>query len=199
MSFSIFRVIQEARWSSSIPRVGLRSLAQLVGATTVQWKDSHRCLQESSSTQIGSIKIYRSATFNITRSYRILVCGPDQCDQILRNFATLAKVQHVVCKYLTVYFLFGKTISLLWQICDIIGLIFIIANGKILKNNLTIWSRWSRWTDEDMLGCGVWGIKRGWGGSPGLVVKGGDSQSEGCEFKSQCRILDKHFSHSYLM
>ena len=166
MSFSIFRVIQEARWSSSIPRVGLRSLAQLVGATTVQWKDSHRCLQESSSTQIGSIKIYRSATFNITRSYRILGCGPDQFDQ---------------------------------QICDIIGLILIIANGKILKNNLTIWSRWSRWTDEDMLGCGVWGIKRGWGGSPGLVVKGGDSQSEGCEFKSQCRILDKHFSHSYLM
>ena len=28
----------------------------------------------------------------------------------------------------------------LWQICDIIGLIFIIANGQILKNNLTIWS-----------------------------------------------------------
>ena len=33
------------------------------------------------------------------------------------------------------------------------------------------------------------------GGSPGLVVKGGDSQSEGCEFESRHRILDGHFSH----
>ena len=32
-------------------------------------------------------------------------------------------------------------------------------------------------------------------GSPGLVVRGGDSQSEGHEFKPQCRILDGHFSH----
>ena len=31
-------------------------------------------------------------------------------------------------------------LSLLWEICDIIGLIFIIANGQILKNNITIWS-----------------------------------------------------------
>ena len=30
---------------------------------------------------------------------------------------------------------------------------------------------------------------------PGLVVKGGDSESEGCEFKSWRRILDGHFSH----
>ena len=34
-------------------------------------------------------------------------------------------------------------LSLLWQIYDIIGLIFIVANGQILKNNLTIWSHWS--------------------------------------------------------
>ena len=32
-------------------------------------------------------------------------------------------------------------LSLLWQICDIV-LIFIAANGIILKNNLTIWSHW---------------------------------------------------------
>ena len=43
-------------------------------------------------------------------------------------------------KFLTVYFLFGKLLSLLWQICDIIGLIFVDANGHILKNNLIIWS-----------------------------------------------------------
>ena len=33
------------------------------------------------------------------------------------------------------------------------------------------------------------------GGSPGLVVMGRDSHSEGCVFKSQHRILDGHFSH----
>ena len=42
--------------------------------------------------------------------------------------------------FLTLYLLFGKMLSLLWQICDIIWLIFIVANGHILKNILTIWS-----------------------------------------------------------
>ena len=32
-------------------------------------------------------------------------------------------------KFLMVYFLFGKMPSLLWPICDIIGLIFIATNG----------------------------------------------------------------------
>ena len=31
----------------------------------------------------------------------------------------------------------------------------------------------------------------------GLVVKGGDSKTEGHEFKSQCRILDGHVSHYF--
>ena len=42
--------------------------------------------------------------------------------------------------FLRVYLLLGKMLSLLWQFCDIIGLIFIVANSQILKNNLTIWS-----------------------------------------------------------
>ena len=33
------------------------------------------------------------------------------------------------------------------------------------------------------------------GGSPGLVVMGRDSCSEGCGFESQHQILDGHFSH----
>ena len=45
-----------------------------------------------------------------------------------------------------VYFLFGKMPSLLWQIFDSIGLIFIAANAQILKNNLTIWSHWKAGT-----------------------------------------------------
>ena len=36
-------------------------------------------------------------------------------------------------KFLTVYFLFGKMQSTLWQICVIIGLIFIAWNGQTLK------------------------------------------------------------------
>ena len=47
-----------------------------------------------------------------------------ECDQIWRNFATLAKLYKSLA-----YFLFGKMLNLLWQICDIIGLIFIVANG----------------------------------------------------------------------
>ena len=31
-----------------------------------------------------------------------------------------------------------------------------------------------------------------WGGSPGLVVMGGGSRSEGCVFESQRHILDEH-------
>ena len=31
------------------------------------------------------------------------------------------------------------------------------------------------------------------GGSPGLLVMGGDSCSEGCGFESRYRILDGHF------
>ena len=31
------------------------------------------------------------------------------------------------------------------------------------------------------------------GGSPGLVIMGGDSRSEGRGFESQCRILDGHY------
>ena len=34
---------------------------------------------------------------------------------------------------LTAYFLFGKMLSLIWQIWNIIGIISIVADGKILK------------------------------------------------------------------
>ena len=59
----------------------------------------------------------------------------------LVKFRHFFKSLQVVGNFLTVYFLFGK-ICLLWHICDINGLIFIVANVQILKNNLTIWSHW---------------------------------------------------------
>ena len=36
------------------------------------------------------------------------------------------------------------------------------------------------------------------GESPGLVVKGRDSQSEGCEFKFRSLVLDGYFSHQFV-
>ena len=61
-----------------------------------------------------------------------------QSDQIWQNFTTLTKSFQVLGKIMTVYFLFGKMLCLLWQICNIVGLIFSIANGQIFKNNITI-------------------------------------------------------------
>ena len=64
----------------------------------------------------------------------------------LTKFCHFCKDFQVSGKYLTVYFLFGKMFSLLWQIWYIIGLIFIVANGQIMINNLTIWSQWAHMT-----------------------------------------------------
>ena len=37
------------------------------------------------------------------------------------------------------------------------------------------------------------------GGSPGLVVMGGDSCSKGCVIESKHCILDGHFSHLFVV
>ena len=64
-----------------------------------------------------------------------------QCDQIWRNFATLANVY----KNLAYFWQFISYLAtcILWQIWDIIGLNIITTNGQILKNNVTIWSHCS--------------------------------------------------------
>jgi len=62
---------------------------------------------------------------------RLGVCS-GQSDQIWRNLPLLQKIQ-VFGKCLTVYLLFGKMLTQLWQIWYIIGLIFIVSNGKYLK------------------------------------------------------------------
>ena len=56
------------------------------------------------------------------------------------KFLHFANTLQIFGKILTVFFLFGKMLSRLWQIWYIIGLIFIVAKGQKLKNNLTIWS-----------------------------------------------------------
>ena len=37
------------------------------------------------------------------------------------------------------------------------------------------------------------------GGSPGLVVMGGDACSKGCEFESLRHILDGHYLHLFVV
>ena len=55
-----------------------------------------------------------------------------QCDQIWRKSAPCQNVTSL-CEISTVYFLFGSMLNLRWQIMYIIGLIFIAANGQLLK------------------------------------------------------------------
>ena len=65
----------------------------------------------------------------------------EQCDTDLAKFCHFGKSLQVIGKFLMLYFLFDKMLSLLWQICHIFGLIFTVANDQILNNNVTIWSR----------------------------------------------------------
>ena len=73
---------------------------------------------------------YLKAVFALKRGP--MVVWPDSA-----KFCHFGKSLQVFGYFLTVYFLFGKILSLLWQNCDII-----VGNGQTLKNNLTIWSHW---------------------------------------------------------
>ena len=72
--------------------------------------------------------------------WRFQVRG-NQCDQIWQIFATLANVYKSLTNF-DGLFLIWQNDDLLWKICDIIGLIFSVAYGQILKNHLTIRSHW---------------------------------------------------------
>ena len=90
-----------------------------------------------------TVKVWFTAK-PVTLAYAFLYCiavsftagtaWPD-----LANYRHFGKNLHVFDNFLTVYILSCKMVSLHWQICYIIGLVFIVANGQILKNNLTIW------------------------------------------------------------
>ena len=46
------------------------------------------------------------------------------------------------CYFAKILQVFGKMLRLLWRICYIVGLIFIVENGQIVKNSIDIWSHW---------------------------------------------------------
>ena len=56
---------------------------------------------------------------------------------VWQNFQSLGQ-------FLRVYLLFGKILNRHWQFSYAIGQLFIGINGQMLKNNLAIWSHWSR-------------------------------------------------------
>ena len=64
----------------------------------------------------------------------------NQCDQILRYFATQATFYKAFGHFLSNYLVFGKIVNLLWQIFYSFGQFFIVQYGQILKNNIAIWS-----------------------------------------------------------
>ena len=63
------------------------------------------------------------------------------CDQIWRDFTTMHKFTSL-WKIFDALFLIRQNAEPFWQNCVKIGLIFIVANGQLLKNYLTIWSHW---------------------------------------------------------
>ena len=104
----------------------------------VYWASRHNAL----ASQIGSND--GEATISTH------VCAPWSVWPDLANFCHFGKSLQVFGKFSTVYFLFAQMLSLLWQICDIIGLIFIVSNGQILKKSnylVTMAQTWPHFTD----------------------------------------------------
>ena len=120
-----------------------------ISVSTKFWSTWIECsLVDTFGMQFGRQKFWltlvrRKGSSTLIESIQSRV-GQNRCQAM---WPDLAKIRHfgksqVFCNSLTVYFLFGKMLSILCQICDIIGLIFIVSNGQILKNNLTILSHW---------------------------------------------------------
>ena len=81
-----------------------------------------RCFQELKS------KMYWTVINSVTRFGEV--------SPIQQKCASLWQI------FNSLYFLYGKMMGLLWQMWNIIGLVFIVVNGQISKNYLDIWSHW---------------------------------------------------------
>ena len=68
----------------------------------------------------------------------------DQRDQILRNFATFAKIFKSLEFFWQLFSYLAKCGAYFCKFGTLFGLIFIVANSQTLNINLTIWSHW-RW------------------------------------------------------
>ena len=60
----------------------------------------------------------------------------------LAKFCDLTTTLKYVGYFERVQLVIAKVLSLLWLILYAIGQLLIVENGKMLKNNLAIWSHW---------------------------------------------------------
>ena len=67
-----------------------------------------------------------------------------QCDQIWRNFATLAKNWNSLSTVTGLIYYLAHFWAYFDKWIHAFGYIFIVVNGLILKINLPIWSHWKR-------------------------------------------------------
>ena len=72
-------------------------------------------------------------------SFRYRLTPPPPVWPDLTKFLHFGKISG---NFSGVYLLFGTISNLLWQILYTFGQIFIDVNGKMLQNNLAIWSHW---------------------------------------------------------
>ena len=96
-------------------------------------------------------------------------------------------------KFFTVYLLCGKMLTLLWQICDISGLIFNVANGQTLKNYLTIGSYWFAHYQQNKMLQLIFRPATGW------VTRQHATQSECYRFKVIRLVIGKVARHSFIL
>ena len=73
---------------------------------------------------------------------------PQQCDQIWRNFANLAKSSKSG-HFLRVNLLFGEILTNFGKIWLVIGQVFVDANGQMLTKNVAI-KKYNRYSDVPM-------------------------------------------------
>ena len=140
-------VAQLVEQSLPIPEVqGHRQKFILNIYCQLYWKD------ENKEKEARNCPFFKKGNNDVTiGDYLFQVCSPTAVVYTwtpavwpdLPIFHHFGKSLPVFGKFLTVHFILGKILSWLWQIWDIIGLIFTIANGQIFKNNLTIWSHCS--------------------------------------------------------
>ena len=64
----------------------------------------------------------------------------NQCNQIWRNFATLAKLSKAVVYSMGVYFVLGKNLNLIGQMFMILDKFSLLLLAQYWKDNLVIWS-----------------------------------------------------------
>ena len=73
---------------------------------------------------------------------------PQQCDQIWRNFANLAKSSKSWAFFEGLFTIWGN-LDQLCQIWHVIGQVFVDANGQMLRKNVAI-KKYNRYSDVPM-------------------------------------------------